>query len=65
MTAPDMTPEELDEWSAKLKRIEEAEGNKGTNDALTGAAKNRLKRKRARGRARADERNGKRRKPRK
>lgn len=53
MTAPDMSPEELDAWSAKLKRVEEAEANKLVNDALTGAAKNRLKRKRARSRSRA------------
>lgn len=60
-----MTPEQLDAWSEKLKRVEEAEANKGKNDALTGPAKNRLKRRRARSKARAAERKGKRRKPRK
>lgn len=51
--------------TAKAHRVEEAEACKLVNDALTGPAKNRLYRRRARSRARKDERNGKRRKPRK
>lgn len=51
MTAP--TPEELEASIAKLRQHDAEQERRIENDALTGEAKNRLRRRRARSRARA------------